>query len=63
MIFSKERCPKCGNKTVAVDPDNIHADPFRVGYWLFVPLYFLVTVAGRKLHYNYGDGYNTGGIF
>ena len=36
--------------------------PFRVGYWLFVPLYFLVTVAGRKLHYNYGDGYNTGGI-
>lgn len=26
MIFSKERCQKCGNKTVAVDPDNIHAD-------------------------------------
>ena len=21
--------------------------PFRVGYWLFVPIYFLVTVAGR----------------
>ena len=36
--------------------------PFRVGYWLFVPLYFLVTVAGRKLRYSYGDGYNTGGI-
>ena len=36
--------------------------PFRVGYWLFVPLYFLVTVLGRKLRYNYGSDSNTGGI-
>ena len=39
MIFSKERCPKCGNKTVAVDPDNIHADYcVECGYvmWLLV---------------------------
>lgn len=36
--------------------------PFRVGYWLFVPIYFLVTVASRKLRYGYGENCNTGGI-
>ena len=32
---------------------------FRVGYWLFVPIYFLVTVAGRKFRYGYGDDSQT----